>query len=78
MRAVLVSYQKARALNRFIVELVVYQVQVSERYSFGFKYHPKGPHVHIDDHEFEYSFSDLLMLQTDFRNLIEKRFGVQI
>ena len=41
-------------------------------------HHPKGPHIHIDDQELPYDFSDLNKLIGDFRSLIMEHLGVQI
>ena len=41
-------------------------------------HHPKGPHVHIDETELPYEFSDLDRLVDDFRKLITEHLGVQI
>jgi len=41
-------------------------------------YHPKGPHIHIDDLEMPYEFKDLDQLVDDFRSLVTEHMGVQI
>ncbi len=41
-------------------------------------HHPKGPHIHIDDLELPYEFTDLDQLVADFRRLIAEHIGAQI
>lgn len=41
-------------------------------------HHPKGPHIHIDDRELPYEFTNLDRLIGDFRKLITEHMGVQI
>lgn len=41
-------------------------------------HHPKGPHIHIDDEELPYDFTNLDQLVNDFRRLITEHMGVQI
>jgi hypothetical protein len=41
-------------------------------------HHPKGPHIHIDDQELAYGFTDLDQLVMDFRKLVTEHMGVQL
>ncbi|NQZ20318.1 MAG: hypothetical protein HRT44_13835 [Bdellovibrionales bacterium] len=41
-------------------------------------HHPKKPHTHIDNEEFDYEFIDVETLMSDFRNLIFKHFGERV
>ena len=41
-------------------------------------HHPKGPHVHVDNHESEYSFETVDMLVEDFKQLVLVKMGVII
>lgn len=41
-------------------------------------HHPKGPHIHLDDVELEYSFSDLDSLVEDFRRFVLEHLGVRL
>lgn len=41
-------------------------------------HHPKGPHIHLDDKEFSYVYSDEKNLILDFKAYISQHFGVKI
>jgi hypothetical protein len=41
-------------------------------------HHPKGPHIHVNDEELPYAFTDLDQLVIDFRRLVNEHLGVQI
>jgi hypothetical protein len=41
-------------------------------------HHPKGPHIHVDDDELPYEFTNLDQLVHDFRRLVTEHLGVQI
>ncbi|MFN7685883.1 MAG: DUF6516 family protein [Oligoflexia bacterium] len=41
-------------------------------------HHPKGPHIHVDDTELPYRFTDLDQLVADFRSLVKETMGVSI
>lgn len=52
--------------------------QVTGRKVLMDNHHPKGPHMHIDDEELPYEFSNLDQLVADFRRLTNEHMGVQI
>jgi hypothetical protein len=41
-------------------------------------HHPKGPHVHVDDHEVFYEYVDLDQLVTDFKGFVLEHIGVRL
>lgn len=41
-------------------------------------HHPKGPHLHINEDEFEYTYSSDEKLIEDFRKLVEENLGVKL
>ena len=41
-------------------------------------HHPKGPHIHLDDKEFAYTYVDEKNLVLDFKAHIFQHFGVKI
>ena len=41
-------------------------------------HHPKGPHIHLDENEFSYTFIGLDNLVNDFRKIITEHMGVNI
>lgn len=41
-------------------------------------HHPKKPHVHLDDDEFEYEFGSMQKLMEDFRRYVFHHFGEKI
>ena len=41
-------------------------------------HHPKGPHVHLDNQEIAYEFSDEGKLIKDFKTLVFENMGVKI
>jgi len=41
-------------------------------------HHPKKPHLHLDDKELPYEFSDASTLLDDFRNYVFQHFGEKI
>ena len=41
-------------------------------------HHPKGPHIHVDDDELPYEFTNIDQLVHDFRRLVTEHLGVQI
>lgn len=49
-----------------------------EQEAGSYGYHPKGPHIHLDDEELPYIFRDLDQLVEDFRNLVTEHLGVEI
>ncbi len=41
-------------------------------------HHPKGPHVHINNHEFDYEYKNDEKLIEDFQNWVLKELGVKL
>lgn len=41
-------------------------------------HHPKGPHVHLDDEEFDYQYRSEKQLVLDFRTFVYQHFGVKL
>lgn len=41
-------------------------------------HHPKGPHIHINNEEYGYHFSDDDTLIEDFKKLVFKELGVKL
>ena len=96
MNAVLKYHHKALIRDRYVVEVVIYEVSVTQKYPDGIKYrlifmdqkegkkilmdnhHPKGPHVHINEHELEYSYVSEDKLMEDFNKLILTHMGVRL
>ncbi len=41
-------------------------------------HHPKGPHIHINDEEFDYKYVNDEQLIADFQNWVLKELGVKL
>lgn len=41
-------------------------------------HHPKGPHFHLDDEEFDYGYVNDDTLIEDFKKLVFQHFGVKL
>lgn len=41
-------------------------------------HHPKGPHFHVDDDEFDYEFKSIDRLIEDFKQLVFNHLGVRL
>ena len=41
-------------------------------------HHPKNPHFHLDDNEYDYDYKNVGKLLKDFRNLAFEHFGEKI
>ncbi len=41
-------------------------------------HHPKGPHIHFNDQEFEYQFKNEEQLMEDFKLLVFERMGIRL
>ena len=41
-------------------------------------HHPKGPHIHVNDNEFSYSYVNDDQLIEDFQNWVLKELGVKL
>lgn len=41
-------------------------------------HHPKGPHVHINENEFDYEYTSDDRLIEDFQNLVLRELGVKL
>ena len=41
-------------------------------------HHPKGPHIHVNDDEFDYEYIDDETLIEDFQKLVFKELGVKL
>jgi len=39
-------------------------------------HHPKNPHVHLDDEEFDYEYKNTDLLIDDFKKFVLQHFGV--
>ena len=96
MKARLRFYVKNTLQGRYIVELSIHEVGISDKYPDGIKYglickdlktgdyvlmdnhHPKGPHVHVNDEEFGYAYTNDDKLIDDFRKLVLKELGVKL
>lgn len=96
MKARLRYYIKNYLHGRYIVELSIHEVGVSEKYQDGIKYglickdlktgdyvlmdnhHPKGPHIHVNNKEFDYEYINDETLIEDFQNWVLKELGVKL
>ena len=96
MAAILKFYHKAKIHNKFIIEMVLYEVPKTKKYPQGVKYriiciepktgkkvlmdnhYPKGPHIHIDDSQFDYQYVSDDKLFDDFEQLILDHLGVKL
>jgi len=41
-------------------------------------HHPKGPHIHLDDREFQYGFVNEEKLIEDFKRIVFEHIGVKL
>ncbi len=96
MKASLIFYHKDFIANRYVVELVIYEVMDIKSYPDKIKYglickdlttgafvlmdnhFPKGPHVHINQHEATYVYINNDRLIEDFKKLVWEELGVKL
>lgn len=96
MKASLIFYHKDVVANRFVIELVIYEISDIEKYPDKIKYglickdlktgeqilmdnhFPKGPHIHVRQHEMPYVYINQDVLVEDFKKLVEEELGVKL
>ncbi len=92
-KAVLVRHDKRIFKNNLVIEVKIWALESSPyklKYSFICidtqsnqrvlfdNHHPKGPHYHIDDKEFEYNYMGVDKLIQDFKKEVQIKFGVKL